>query len=70
MITLFRWCILQTKKVKWELALWQFLDKELTTLMKNPEEIEKKIMPYLVQIIHDESVKEKAKEAMGTIMDK
>lgn len=53
MITLIRWWILQTKKVKWELALWQFLDKELTTIMKNPEEIEKKIMPYLAQIIHD-----------------
>ena len=62
--------MLWTKKTKWELALWQFLDKELTALAKNPEEIEKKIMPYLTQIIHDESVKEKAKEAMGTIMDK
>ena len=52
MITLFRWFILQTKKVKWELALWQFLDKELTILMKNPEEIEKKILPYLAELVH------------------
>ena len=59
MITLFRWFILQTKKVKWELALWQFLDKELTTLMKNPEEIEKKIMPYLVNLIHSSTQSQK-----------
>ena len=59
MITLIRWFILQTKKVKWELALWQFLDKELTTIIKNPEEIEKKTMPYLAQIIHDSTQSQK-----------
>ena len=53
MITLIRYWIYKSKEIKWKCALWQLLDKELTTLMKNPEEIEKKIMPYLAQIIHD-----------------
>ena len=70
MITLFRWYIYKAKSIKWKCALWMELDKQLTTLAKNPEEIEKKLLPFLTQIIHDKSVKEKAKEAMGTIMDK
>ena len=57
MITLFRLFILQTKKVKWELALWQFLDNELTTLIKNPEELEKKILPYIVDAIKESNAK-------------
>ena len=59
MITLIRMAILKYKKTKWELALWMFLDKELTTLAKNPEMIEKKIMPYLAEIIHSEANKGK-----------
>ena len=70
MITLLRWYLYKAKEIKWKCALWQYADKQLTTLVKNPEEIEKKILPFLVQIIHDESIKEKAKDAMGTIMDK
>ena len=35
MITLFRWIILQQKKIKWELALWQFIDKQAKELLKN-----------------------------------
>lgn len=56
MITLIRLAILKYKKVKWELALWQFLDSELTKIAKNPEEIEKKILPYLAYIIHDSNL--------------
>lgn len=70
MITLLRWYLYKAKEIKWKCALWQYVDKQLTTLVKNPEEIEKKILPFLVQIIHDESIKEKIKDAMGTIMDK
>lgn len=70
MITLIRWYLYKAKSIKWKCALWMELDKQLTTLAKNPEELEKKLLPFLAQIIHDESVKEKAKEAMGTIMDK
>ena len=57
MITLFRWIILQQKKIKWELALWQFIDKQATELLKNPEEIEKKFISALVEIIHNENPK-------------
>ena len=53
MITLFRWIILQQKKIKWELALWQFIDKQATELLKNPEEIEKKFVSALAEIIHN-----------------
>ena len=57
MITLFRWVILQQKKIKWELALWQFIDKQATELLKNPEEIEKKFVSALAEIIHNENPK-------------
>ena len=57
MITLFRWIILQQKKIKWELALWQFVDKQATELLKNPEEIEKKFVSALAEIIHNENPK-------------
>ena len=59
MITLIRQYLLWAKKTKWELALWQFLDKELTTIIKRPEEIEKKIMPYLAVLAHSQAVVER-----------
>ena len=58
MITLIRWIILQQKKIKWELALWQFIDKQATELLKNPEEIEKKFVSALAEIIHNEEKKD------------
>ena len=57
MITLIRWFILQQKKIKWELALWQFIDKQAKELLKNPEEIEKKFVSALADIIHNENPK-------------
>ena len=57
MITLFRWIILQQKKIKWELALWQFIDQQTSELLKNPEEIEKKFVSALAEIIHNENTK-------------
>ena len=57
MITLFRWIILQQKKIKWELALWQFIDQQASELLKNPEEIEKKFVSALAEIIHNENPK-------------
>ena len=57
MITLIRWYILKAKKIKWELALWQLIDKEATELLKNPEEIEKKFVSALAEIIHEENPK-------------
>ena len=69
MITLIRLAILKYKKVKWELALWQFLDSELTKIAKNPEEIEKKILPYLAELVHNTVQSEKS-NMTGEIMDK
>ena len=57
MITLFRWILLKQKKIKWELALWQFVDQQATELLKNPEEIEKKFVSALAEIIHNENPK-------------
>lgn len=53
MITLFRWCIYKTKEIKWKLVFWQFADKQLTELIKNPGELEKKFIDSFAKIIHD-----------------
>ena len=58
MITLIRWIILQQKKIKWELALMQFIDQQATELLKHPEEIEKKFVSAFAEIIHNENNKE------------
>ena len=58
MITLFRMIRLWQLRTKWRLALWQFIDKQATELLKNPEEIEKKIVSALAEIIHNENNKE------------
>ena len=57
MITLFRWILLKQKKIKWELALWQFIDQQTKELLKKPEEIEKKFVSALADIIHNENPK-------------
>ena len=58
MITLFRWILLKQKKIKWELALWQLIDKQASELLKNPEEFEKKFISALAEIIHNEGKKD------------
>lgn len=62
MITLIRWYIMKTKEIKWKLAFWQFVDKQASELIKNPEELEKKILPYLVEVIHS-SVQSQKKDS-------
>ena len=57
MITLFRAIRLWQIRTKWRLALWQFVDKQATELLKNPEEIEKKLVSALAEIIHNENPK-------------
>ncbi len=59
MITLFRKIRLHHIRTKWQLAMWQFIDKQLMEIIKNPEEIEKKIMPYLAELIHNNTTKDK-----------
>ena len=55
MITLFRMIRLWQLRTKWRLALWQFVDQQAKELLKNPEEIEKKFVSALTEIIHNES---------------
>ena len=57
MITLFRAIRLWQLKTKWRLALWQFVDQQAKELLKNPEEIEKKFVSALAEIIHNENPK-------------
>lgn len=44
MITLIRMVRLWQLRTKWSFAFWQFVDKQATDLMKNPEEFEKKFI--------------------------
>ena len=58
MITLIRAIRLLQLKIKWRLALWQFVDKQAKELLKNPEESEKKFVSALAEIIHNEGKKD------------
>ena len=57
MITLFRAIRLWQLRTKYHLALWQFIDQQAKELLKNPEEIEKKLVSELADIIHNENPK-------------
>lgn len=63
MITLFRVIRLWQLKTKWRLAAWQFIDKQAMELIKNPEEIEKKVLPYLAELVHKTSQVNKEPES-------
>ena len=58
MITLFRSIRLWQLRTKWRLALWQFVDQQAKELLRNPEEIEKKFVSELAEIIHNEEKKD------------
>lgn len=53
MITFIRWIRLWQLKTKWQFSLLQFIDKQMTDLIKNPEELEKKFVDSLAKIIHE-----------------
>lgn len=53
MITLFRMIRLWQLRMKWRFMLWQFIDKRTMELVKNPENLKKKILPYLNEFIHN-----------------
>ena len=57
MITLFRAIRLWQLRTKYRLALWQFVDQQAKELLKNPEDIEKKLVSALAEIIHNENPK-------------
>lgn len=58
MITLFRAVRLWQLRMKFRLAIYQFIDQQATELLKNPEEIEKKFISALSEIIHNEGKKD------------
>lgn len=53
MITLVRWVLLKQKEIKYKLAFWQLVEKYLEEITKNPEELEKKIVRSLAELIHE-----------------
>lgn len=70
MITLFRWIRLKQLEIKWKFAIMHELDKQLMTIIKNPETIEKKIMPYLAEVIHKSVEFEKFNKQTGEFAEK
>lgn len=46
MITIFRMIRLWQLKIKWRLAIYQFIDKHLTETARH-------LMPYLTELIHN-----------------
>lgn len=67
MITLLRALRLWQIKTKWELAVWQQINRQAEELIKNPEEIEKKIVSALAEIIHKENGRNDRKNAENEI---
>lgn len=53
MITLLRTIRCWQIRIKWRLAIYQFIDKQAMELIKNPEEIEKKFVDSLAKLIHE-----------------
>lgn len=53
MITLIRAIRLWQLKTKWSLAIWQLIDKQAMELIKNPEELEEKLLNSLAKLIHE-----------------
>ena len=70
MITLFRYIRLKQLEIKWKLAVMHELDKQLITIVKNPEVIEKKLLPFIAETVHKAVEFEKFKEQNGVFMEK
>lgn len=71
MITLFRWIFYKMKEIKYKFIFWQFVDKELTELVKKPEELEKKFIAEIAKLIHeDNKLNEAGKEVFNVINQK
>ena len=70
MITLIRMCILKYLKVKWELAIWQAINQQANELIKHPENIEKKLLPFIAETVHKAVEFENYKNKTGTFVEK
>lgn len=53
MITLFRWWLYKSKEIKWKLAFWQFVDKQVMEFVKNPNELTNKFVDSLTKLIYE-----------------
>ena len=51
MITLIRLIYIKIIRTKWEFLLWYELNKQAKDLVKHPEKIEQKLLPYIVDAI-------------------
>lgn len=51
MITLIRYIRLKQLEIKWKFAIMHEFDKQVKGLVKHPEKIEQKLMPYIVDAI-------------------
>ena len=73
MITLIRLIYIKVVKTKWEFSVWYELNKQLKDLVKNPEkiaEIEKKLLPYIVDAIQKSVDMESIKNETGAFLEK
>lgn len=71
MITLFRYIFYKMKEIKYKFIFWQFVDKELTELVKNPEELEKKFITEIAKLIHENNkLNEAGKEVFDAVNQK
>ena len=55
MITIIRMIRLWQLRTKWKLALYQYINQ----VAKNQQELEKKLMPYLAEVIHSSNQAQK-----------
>ena len=53
MITIFRVIRCWQIKIKWKFAFMHLFNKQATEIIKNPEEIEKTVIPYLTKLIRE-----------------
>lgn len=62
MITLIRWIILKQKEIKYKLAFWQFVDKTIKEIEKDPEYLTKLLIPIIAQNAYDKAQSKKVDE--------
>lgn len=60
MITLFRKIRLWQLRTKWQLAFWQFVNKQAMEIIKNPEELEKKLADSIVRLVVGNDTEDKS----------
>ena len=55
MITLIRYIMLCQKRVKFKLALYNFLEQELKEVIENKDDLQRKLIHELVDVIHTDN---------------